>query len=143
MSSQQQQLEDDDRRRRWVTIAQGLGIIAVGSGLSFMGFRYGLKKQLDAAKESEQVVVDQHKVGPSGVPARQLAVRALARSSAVAIVLASFAGIGLSYWVESRQKPISKEQNEQELKVLWKALGVDVEAEGKSATSSEETGKQG
>ena len=118
---------EDNQRSRVVTIIQGLGIIFLGSSLSFMGFRHGLKKQLDLAKESEQVVVDPYKVGPSGIPARQLAVRALARSSAVAIVGASIAGIGLSYWVESRQKPISREQNDHELRQLWKELGVHEE----------------
>jgi hypothetical protein len=121
------EVKEDAAYRKAVNGIQGLGIIFFGGALSIAGFRLGLRRQFANAHEHEQVVVNPNQVGPSGATARDLAVRALVRGSAVAFVIAAFTGVALSYAVESRQPPISKEQNDREMNELIDAMGLQEE----------------
>jgi hypothetical protein len=114
---------------RLLNIAEGAFIAALGGAFAYGGFHFGLRRSIERAKtdfdDKRLAEVDPNKVGPSGVPAKQLALKAFARGSAVAFLVASVAGVGLSYLVEAKHRGVSKEQEEREMQELYKILGLN------------------
>jgi hypothetical protein len=127
---------------RLTNILQGLFIISLGGAFSFAGFRFGLKQQIEKAKhefeDRKPVDIDPNKAGPSGIPAKQLAMKAFARGSAAAFIVAALGGFGLSFIVEAKHKGISREQEQGEMRELYKELGIleDMEKEEDEVPSS-------
>ena len=68
-----------------------------GGGISFAGFKYGLKVQIEKVAKEEDVKINPKSVLPSGLTPRQLAMKAFMRGSLVALVGTSFVGIGLAF----------------------------------------------
>ena len=120
--------ELEPQQSRLTTILQGLFIISLGGAFSYGGFKYGLNRSIEKAKhdfdDKRLAEIDPNKVGPSGIPARQLAMKAFARGSAGAFVMAAVGGFGLSYVVEAKHRGVSKEQEDREMDMLYKELGI-------------------
>lgn len=132
--------EQGSSRTSYTTWLQGLFIVALGSGLSYGGFKFGLNRSIERAKtdydDGRALKIDPNKVGPSGVPAKNMALKAFARGSGVAFVIAGLAGFGMSFIVEAKHKGVSKEQEERELRELYDSLGIVEEMEKDAAETA-------
>ena len=108
---------------RSLSFFQGIVTVILGAGMSYWGFRLGLRRQLDKTDDVHKT--DTLDVEKARIRAKSLAIRAFVRGSALALCASFFTGLGFSYVVEANHRGIPKRIEEIEMDTLYREMGYD------------------